>query len=128
MIHIDLCGPMRVPSLNGSKYILVLIDEVSRYTWLDFLKAKSEAADVIIIFIKRIQILQDRKIKKLHSDNDTEFNNMILRSFLEDSGISHNFSAARTPQQNGVVERKNPTLIEAARSMMAYSDCQSIYG
>jgi transposase InsO family protein len=122
MIHMDLCGPMRVPSLNGSKYILVLIDEVSRYTWLDFLKAKSEAAEVIIIFIKRIQILQDRKVKKLRSDNGTEFNNTILRSFLEDSGISHNFSAARTPQQNGVVERKNRTLIEAARSMMAYSD------
>ena len=91
MIQMDLYGPMRVPSLNGSKYILVLIDEVSRYTWLDFIKAKSEAADVIIIFIKRIQILQDWKVKKLRSDNGTEFNNTILRSFLEDSGISHNF-------------------------------------
>ena len=97
MIHMDLCGPMRVPSLNGSKYILVVIDEVSRYAWLDFLKAKSEAAEVIIIFIKRIQILQDWKVKKLRSDNGTESNNTILRSFLKDSGISHNFSAARTP-------------------------------
>ncbi|KAJ9557118.1 LOW QUALITY PROTEIN: hypothetical protein OSB04_011732 [Centaurea solstitialis] len=121
MIHMDLCGPMRVESLARKKYMLVLVDEFSRFTWLEFLRAKSDAADRIIAFIKRIQVLLGRKVKKLCSDNGTEFRNAKLQSFLEDVGISHNFSAVHTPQQNGVVERKNRTLVEAARSMMAHS-------
>ncbi|KAJ9544368.1 hypothetical protein OSB04_024075 [Centaurea solstitialis] len=84
-------------------------------------KAKSDAAEVIIAFIKRIQVLLGRQVKKLRSDNGTEFRNVKLQSFLEEVGISHNFSAVRTPQQNGVVERKNRTLVEAARSMIAHS-------
>ncbi|KAJ9557578.1 hypothetical protein OSB04_012192 [Centaurea solstitialis] len=121
MIHMDLCGPMRVESLARKKYMLVLVDEFSRFTWLEFLRAKSDAADRIIAFIKRIQVLLGRRVKKLRSNNGTEFRNAKLQSFLEDVGISHNFSAVRTPQQNGVVERKNRTLVEAARSMMAHS-------
>ncbi|KAJ9557092.1 hypothetical protein OSB04_011706 [Centaurea solstitialis] len=101
--------------------MLVLVDEFSRFTWLEFLRAKSDAADRIIAFIKRIQVLLGRRVKTLRSDNGTEFSNAKLQSFLEDVGISHNFSAVRTPQQNGVVERKNRTLVEAARSMMAHS-------
>ncbi|KAJ9545332.1 hypothetical protein OSB04_025039 [Centaurea solstitialis] len=121
MIHMDLCGPMRVESLARKKYMLVLVDEFSWFTWLEFLRAKSDAADRIIAFIKRIQVSLNLKVKKLRSDNGTEFRNTKLQSFLEDVGISHNFSAVRTPQQNGVVERKNRTLVEAARSMMAHS-------
>ncbi|KAJ9542932.1 hypothetical protein OSB04_029438 [Centaurea solstitialis] len=108
MIHMDLCGPMRVESLARKKYML-------------FLRAKFDVADRIIAFIKQIQILLSRKVKMLRTDNGTEFWNAKLQSFLEDVGISHNFSAVRTPQQNGVVERKNRTLVEAARSMMAHS-------
>ncbi|KAJ9538185.1 hypothetical protein OSB04_030918 [Centaurea solstitialis] len=121
MLHMDLCGPMRIESLARKKYMLVLVDEFSRFTWLEFLRAKSDAADRIIAFIKRIQVSLNLKVKKLRSDNGTEFRNTKLHSFLEDVGISHNFSAVRTPQQNGVVERKNRTLVEAARSMMAHS-------
>ncbi|KAJ9552621.1 hypothetical protein OSB04_016666 [Centaurea solstitialis] len=121
MIHMDLCGPTRTESLARKKYMLVLVDEFSRFTWLEFLRAKSDAADRIIAFIKRIQVLLGRQVKKLRSDNGTEFRNAKLQTFLEDVGISHNFSAVRTPQQNGVVERKNRTLVEAARSMMAHS-------
>ncbi|KAJ9538656.1 LOW QUALITY PROTEIN: hypothetical protein OSB04_031389 [Centaurea solstitialis] len=109
MIHMDLCGPTRTESLARKKYMLVLVDEFSRFTWLEFLRAKSDAADRIIAFIKRIQVLLGRRVKKLRSDNEPNV------------GISHNFSAVRTPQQNGVVERKNRTLVEAARSMMAHS-------
>ncbi|KAJ9544642.1 hypothetical protein OSB04_024349 [Centaurea solstitialis] len=120
MIHMDLCGPTRVKSLARKKYMLVLVDEFSRFTCFEFLRAKSDAADRIITFIKRIQVLLGRKVKKLDIDNETEFQNAKLQSFLEDVGISHNFSAVRTPQQNGVVERKNRMLVEAARSMMAH--------
>ncbi|KAJ9556751.1 LOW QUALITY PROTEIN: hypothetical protein OSB04_011365 [Centaurea solstitialis] len=121
MIHMDLCGPMRVESLARKKYMLVLVDEFSRFTWLEFLRDKSEAAERIIAFIKRTQVLLGRRVRKIRSDNGTEFRNAKLQSFLEEVGITHNFSAVRTPQQNGVVERKNRTLVEAARSMMAHS-------
>ncbi|KAJ9557083.1 hypothetical protein OSB04_011697 [Centaurea solstitialis] len=78
MLHMDLCGPMRVESLARKKYMLVLVDEYSRYTWLEFLRAKSDAAELIIAFIKRIQVLLGRQVKKLRSDNGTEFRNLKL--------------------------------------------------
>ncbi|KAI3718270.1 hypothetical protein L6452_19134 [Arctium lappa] len=103
LIHMDLCGPMRTQSINGKKYILVMIDEYSRYTWLEFLRNKSDVEELIIEFLKKIQ-------------------NEKLQSYLISVGISHNFSAAYTTQQNGVVERKNRTLVEAARTMLSYSE------
>ncbi|KAJ9547787.1 LOW QUALITY PROTEIN: hypothetical protein OSB04_020330 [Centaurea solstitialis] len=112
MIHMDLCGPIRVESLDRKKYMLVLVDEFSR--------AKYDAPDLIIAFIKRIQTLLGCKVKKLRSNKRTEFRNAKLQSFLEDVGISHNFFAVRTIQQNGVVERNKRTLVEEVRSMMAH--------
>ncbi|KAJ9557345.1 hypothetical protein OSB04_011959 [Centaurea solstitialis] len=120
MIHMDLCGPMRIQSISGKKYILVMVDEYSRYTWLEFLRMKSEAPELIIKFIKRIQVLLQLPVRKIRSDNGTEFKNATLDAYLTSVGISHNFSGAYTPQQNGVVERRNRTLVEAARTMLAY--------
>ncbi|KAJ9544919.1 hypothetical protein OSB04_024626 [Centaurea solstitialis] len=91
MLHMDLCGPMRVESLAHKKHMLVLVDEYSRYTWLEFLRAKFDAAYLIIAFIKWIQVLLGRQVKKLKSDNGTEFRNVKLGSFLEEVGITHNF-------------------------------------
>ncbi|KAI3672801.1 hypothetical protein L6452_38901 [Arctium lappa] len=122
LIHMDFCGPMRTQSINGKKYILVMVDEYSRYTWLEFLRTKSEAPDLIIKFIKKIQVLMQSPVKQLRSDNGTEFKNATLQTFLESIGISHNFSTAMAPQQNGVVERKNRTLVEVAQTMLAYSE------
>ncbi|KAJ9551027.1 hypothetical protein OSB04_015072 [Centaurea solstitialis] len=115
--------PPRMDTNSKSPLDMIHMDlyEFSRFTWLEFLRAKSDVADRIIAFIKRIQVLLGHRVKKLRTDNGTEFRNAKLQSFLEDVGISHNFSAVRTPQQNGVVERKNRTLVEAARSMMAHS-------
>ncbi|KAJ9546787.1 hypothetical protein OSB04_019330 [Centaurea solstitialis] len=121
MIHMDLCGPMRIQSISGKKYILVMVDEYSRYTWLEFLRMKYEAPELIIKFIKRIQVLLQLPVRKIRSDNGTEFKNATLDAYLTSVGISHNFSGAYTPQQNGVVERRNRTLVEAARTMLAYS-------
>ncbi|KAJ9561595.1 hypothetical protein OSB04_006755 [Centaurea solstitialis] len=121
MLHMDLCGPMRIKSISGKKYILVMVDEYSRYTWLEFLRMKSEAPELIIKFIKRIQVLLQLPVRKIRSDNGTEFKNATLDAYVTSVGISHNFSGAYTPQQNGVVERRNRTLVEAARTMLAYS-------
>ncbi|GKC20363.1 retrovirus-related pol polyprotein from transposon TNT 1-94 [Tanacetum coccineum] len=93
LLHIDLCGPMRVANVNGKKYILVIVDDYSRFTW----------------------------VKCLRTDNKAEFVNQTLREYYEKVGISHETSIARSSQQNGVVERPNRTLIEAARTMLIYA-------
>ncbi|KAI3715136.1 hypothetical protein L6452_22105 [Arctium lappa] len=122
MLHVDLCGPISVQSLAGKKYILVLIDEFSRYTWIEFIRAKSDVPERLIRLLKRLHVLFSSKFQKLRSDNGTEFRNAKINSYLSEEGITPNFSAARTPQQNGVVERKNRTLVEAAIIMLAESD------
>ncbi|KAJ9562289.1 hypothetical protein OSB04_007449 [Centaurea solstitialis] len=121
LIHMDLCGPMRVQSINGRKYVLVIVDDFSRYTWVNFLRSKDSASDIIISFIRNVQVRLQLPVQVIHTDNGTEFKNRKLDSFLDSVGITHTFSAARTPQQNGVVERKNRTLVEAARTMLTFS-------
>ncbi|GJT44156.1 retrovirus-related pol polyprotein from transposon TNT 1-94 [Tanacetum coccineum] len=117
LLHMDLCGPMRVESINGKKYILVIVDDYSRFTWVKFLRSKDEAPDAIIKCIKNIQVRLNATIRNIRTDNGTEFVNQTLRDFYENVGILHQTSVARTPQQNGVVERRNQTLVEAARTI-----------
>ncbi|GJS57567.1 retrovirus-related pol polyprotein from transposon TNT 1-94 [Tanacetum coccineum] len=100
-----LCGPMRVAIINGKKYILVIADDYSRYTWMYFLRTKDEAPDVIIDFINRVQRNLKAQILKIQSDNGIEFKNEKLWSFYAKLGIVHNTSIARTPQQKSVVKR-----------------------
>ncbi|GJZ84062.1 retrovirus-related pol polyprotein from transposon TNT 1-94 [Tanacetum coccineum] len=117
----DLCGPMRVASINGKKYILIIVDDYSRFTWVKFLASKDEAPDFIIKFLKMIQVRLNATVRNIRTDNGTEFVNQTLCSYYESVGISHETSVARTPQQNGVVERRNRTLVEAARTMLIYA-------
>nr|GEY26328.1 retrovirus-related Pol polyprotein from transposon TNT 1-94 [Tanacetum cinerariifolium] len=99
LLHMDLCGPMRDESVNGKKYILVIVDDYSRFTWV------------------RLKV----PVRRIRTDNGTEFVNQTLRDYYDEVGISHETSVARSPQQNGVVERRNHTLIEAARTMLIYA-------
>ncbi|KAI3747413.1 hypothetical protein L6452_09869 [Arctium lappa] len=122
LLHMDLCGPMRTQSLGGKKYILVIVDDYSRYTWVKFLRSKDETPDVLITFLKTTQVNLQKLVKFLRTDNGTEFKNNKVEEYLESVGISHQYSAARTPQQNGVVERRNRTLVEAAHTMLSHSD------
>ncbi|GKF07668.1 retrovirus-related pol polyprotein from transposon TNT 1-94, partial [Tanacetum coccineum] len=101
---VDLCGPMRVASVNGKKYILVIMDDYSRFTWVKFLASKDEAPDFIIKFLKIIQVRLNATVRNIRTDNGTEFVNQTLRDYYEQFDISHETSAARTPQQNCVVE------------------------
>nr|GEY68184.1 retrovirus-related Pol polyprotein from transposon TNT 1-94 [Tanacetum cinerariifolium] len=95
LLHMDLCGPMRIASINGKRYVLVIVDDYSHYTW----------SPIIII----------------RTDNDIEFKNQVLKQHFDTVGISHQMYSVRTPQQNGVVERRNRTLVEAARTMLIFS-------
>nr|GFC96402.1 putative ribonuclease H-like domain-containing protein [Tanacetum cinerariifolium] len=117
----DLCGPMRIASINKKWYILVIVDDYSRYTWVHFLRSKDEALAVIITFLKRITVLLQSPVIIIRTDNDTEFKNQVLKVYFDSVGISHQMSSVRTPQQNGLVERQNQTLVEAARTMLIFS-------
>ncbi|GJW11460.1 retrovirus-related pol polyprotein from transposon TNT 1-94 [Tanacetum coccineum] len=121
LLHMDLCGPMRVASVNGKKYILVIVDDYSRFTWVKCLRSKDEALAFIINFLKMIQVRLKETVCRIRTDNGTEFVNQTLREYYEKVGISHETSVARSPQQNGVVERLNYTLIEAACIMLIYA-------
>nr|GEX61263.1 hypothetical protein [Tanacetum cinerariifolium] len=121
LLHMDLCGPMRVESVNGKKDILVIVDDYSRFTWVKFLRSKDEAPDFIIKFLKMIQVRLKVSVRRIRTDNGTEFVNQTLCDYYEEVGISHETSVARSPQQNGVVERHNHTLIEVAHTMLIYA-------
>ncbi|GKA53962.1 putative ribonuclease H-like domain-containing protein [Tanacetum coccineum] len=96
------------------KYILVIVDDYSRFTWVKFLASKDEAPDFIIKFLKMIQVRLNAPVRNIRTYNGTEFVNQTLRSYYESVGISHKTLVAQSPQQNGVVERRNRTLVEAA--------------
>ncbi|GKB86144.1 retrovirus-related pol polyprotein from transposon TNT 1-94 [Tanacetum coccineum] len=120
LLHMDLCGLMRVASINGKRYILVIVDDYSRFTWARFLRTKDEAPEAIIKCIKNIQVCLNATVRNVRTDNGTEFVNQTLREFYENVGISHQTSVTRTPQQNGIVKRRNQTLVEAARTMLIF--------
>ncbi|GJT23841.1 ribonuclease H-like domain-containing protein [Tanacetum coccineum] len=121
MLHMDLFGPTFVSSLMHKKYCLVVTDDYSRFSWVFFLRTKDETSEILKNFIKEIENLVDKKVKIIRSDNGTEFKNHVMDEFCREKGIKREYSVARTPQQNGVAERKNRTLIEAARTMLADS-------
>ncbi|GJU51081.1 retrovirus-related pol polyprotein from transposon TNT 1-94 [Tanacetum coccineum] len=97
LLHMDLCGPMRVASINGKMYILVIVDDYSRFTWVRFLKTKDEAPAAIIKCIKNIQVCLKATVQNVRTDNGTEFFNQTLR------------------------EWQNQTLVKAARTMLIFS-------
>ncbi|GJS30506.1 retrovirus-related pol polyprotein from transposon TNT 1-94 [Tanacetum coccineum] len=121
LLHMDLCGPMRVASINGKKYILVIVDDYSRYTWTLFLRSKDETPEVLKDFLTMIQRNLQALVIYVRTDRGTEFLNKTLNAFFKEEGIEHQTSTPRTPEQNGVVERRNRTLVEAARTMLSAS-------
>nr|GEZ18122.1 retrovirus-related Pol polyprotein from transposon TNT 1-94 [Tanacetum cinerariifolium] len=121
LLHMDLYGPMRVASVNGKKYIVVIVDDYSRFIWVKFPASKDEALDFIIKFMKMIQVRLNATVRNIRIDNISEFVNQTLHSYYGSVGIFYETSVVRTSQQNGVVERRNRTLIEAARTMLIYA-------
>ncbi|KAI3725477.1 hypothetical protein L1987_65265 [Smallanthus sonchifolius] len=118
LLHMDLFGPASVMSLGQKTYCLVVTDDFSRFTWVFFLAKKDETPYILKTYSLQIENLFNLSVKTIRNDHGTEFKNATLDSFCESKGISRQFSAPRTPQQNGVAERRNRTLIEAARTMI----------
>ncbi|GJW86762.1 retrovirus-related pol polyprotein from transposon TNT 1-94 [Tanacetum coccineum] len=129
LLHMDLFGPSAVRSYGGNRYTLVIVDDYSRYTWTRFLKNKTEAFDQFEIFSKKIQNQLGCTIVSIRTDHGREFDNEVqFGEFCNANGITHNFSAPRTPQSNGVVERKNRTLQEMSRTMKPTLDYFRVFG
>ncbi|GJV34273.1 putative ribonuclease H-like domain-containing protein [Tanacetum coccineum] len=120
-LHMDLFGPTSVKSINHASYCLVITDDCTRFSWVFFLASKDETSGILQNFIRQIENQLSHRVKIIRSDNGTEFKNRDMLEFCGNKGIKQEYSNARTPQQNGVAERMNRTLIEAARTMLADS-------
>ena len=102
LLHMDLFGPPTYDSLGGKKYCLVVVDDYTRYTWVFYIKKKNETQDIFIDWATQVQRKYDTTILAIRSDNGSEFKNYTMDDFLRGEGIQHQYSAAYTPQQNGV--------------------------
>ena len=107
LLHVDLMGPTRTESLGRKRYIMVIVDNFSRYTWVESLREKLEACEKLEILCKKLQNEKGAPIVKIRSDYGKEFENARFESFCAKNGIKREFSAPKTLKQNGVVERKN---------------------
>ena len=121
IVHADVCGPMHTQSLNGARYFLTLIDDHSGWCELFFLRKKSEVATKFAEYLKMAETHTGCKLKFLQSDNGTEFCNSSMDTILKEKGIRRRLTAPHTPQQNGVAERRNRTLVDSARCMLIQS-------
>jgi transposase InsO family protein len=119
LLHMDLVGPARVRSTGGKWYVLVVVDDYSRYAWVFFLEDKGETFGFVRDLVLRLRNERHRDaIRAIRSNNGSEFRNSHFETFCHDLGLEHQFSSLYMPPQNGVVERKNRTLCEMARTML----------
>jgi transposase InsO family protein len=127
LLHMDLFGPTSFVSICGNSYCLVIVDDYSRFTWVYFLRDKSIVFETFKSFAILAQNQFEFDIKKVRSDNESEFKNARIDEYCDDKGIKHEFSSKYTPEQNCIVERKNRTLIDMARSMLAECNVSDSY-
>lgn len=118
LLHLDTVGPSRVQSAGGKWYVLVIVDDFSRYSWVCFLVSKDEAFGCFRELVLRLAVDLSGALRTIRSDNGTEFKNSSFATFCTERGLEHRFSSPRVPQQNEFIERKNRTLVEMARTML----------
>jgi transposase InsO family protein len=118
-VHADLWGPSRKPSYGGARYMLTIIDDYSRKVWPYFLKNKDDTFAAFKDWKVMIERQTDRKVKVLRTDNDGEFCFVAFNDYCRQEGIARHHTILYTPQQNGVAERMNRTIISKARCMLS---------
>ena len=122
LLHVDLMGPTKTESMGRKSYIMVVVNDFSRYSWVEFLREKSKACEKMEKLCKKLQNEKGVPIVKIRSDHGKEFKNARFEAFCKEHGIKKKFSAPKTPQQNGVVERKNRVIQEMTRVMLLNKD------
>ena len=118
LVHSDVCGPLNVTSVGGSRYFTTLIDDHSNFVWVYMLKQKSDFLDVFMEWIAKIENQTERKVKMFRSDNGGEYVSQDLKNVCKDRGITLQPTIPYTPQQNGVAERMNRTIMENVRATL----------
>ena len=121
LLHTDLCGPMTPNSIQGNKYMLTITDDYSRKSFTFFLKSKSEVPNVFNRFKLLIENQTNLQIKAIRSDEGGEYCNDRMKAILEKAGIQHQLTARYSPEQNGVSERANRTIVEKALCLLSDS-------
>jgi transposase InsO family protein len=127
IVHIDLVGPTKTKGLKGDKYFMLLVDDYTRMTTICFLSNKSEAFENFKVYKEMVENEMDSKIKFLRYDNGGEFTSKEFMDYYNRHGIKRQFSVARTPQQNRVVERKKRTIHEMDQTMLMDSQLTYIF-
>jgi len=118
LLHVDLCGPFQVPTWNNARYMLTIVDDLSRKIFVRFLVSKDQTLSVFEKFMIFIENQTDCQIEKIRSDNGTEFCSKDFAQMLELKGIKHERTIRYTPQQNGVVQRAQRSIVSKVRCMM----------
>ena len=118
LVHSDVCGKMREKSIGGAEYFLTFTDDKTRYTWFYPLKTKDQVFDRFLEWKAIVEKSSGKKLKTLRTDNGGEYTSKKFSDYLKSEGIRHELTIPKTPEQNGVAERLNRTLVESARSMM----------
>jgi transposase InsO family protein len=118
LVHCDLCGPVTPATLGGQRYFLLLVDDASRFMWAILLLMKVATVDAI----KHVQVVAENesglKLQVLRTDDDVEFTATEFAAYCADEGIHRHYSAPYSPQQNGVVERQDQTVVATARALL----------
>jgi hypothetical protein len=118
LLHMDIVGPSRVRSMGGKWYVLIIVDDYSRYSWVFFLESKDQVFEHYRLLALRLNNEHPNCLKAIHSDNGTEFRNASFDEFCLEHGIDQQFFTLCVSQQNGVIEQKNHTLVEMARTIL----------
>ncbi|KAL2232434.1 UNVERIFIED_CONTAM: Retrovirus-related Pol polyprotein from transposon RE1 [Sesamum indicum] len=118
LVHVDIWGPYKQPSIGGCHYVLTLVDDYSRVTWTYLMRYKSQTTSLLSSFIKQVQTQFGLQVRSLRTDNGPEFLASSCQELIKNHGIIHQKSCIYTPQQNGVVERKHKHLLQVARALM----------
>jgi hypothetical protein len=118
LIHTDVAGPLSTPSIKGSRYYILFIDDFTRMCWIFFMKYKSEVAGIFWQFKKNVENKSSCRIQAIRSDNGKEYTSSEFNLYCEEAGIEHQFTALYTPKQNGVSKRRNQYIMEMVRCML----------
>ena len=121
LVHSDVCGKMNTESLSGAEHFLTFIDDKTRYTWVYVLKRKDQVFERFLEWKALVEKSTGRKLKTLHTDNGGEYTSAVFETYLRKEGVRHELTVPKTPEQNGVAERANRTLVEMVRSMLVDS-------
>ncbi|CAL2249531.1 unnamed protein product [Prunus armeniaca] len=127
LVHTDVCGPMRTPSLDNNRYFILFIDDYTRMTWVYFLRERTEVFNIFKKFKTHVEKQSGHYIKALRSDRGKEYTSKEFNKFCEDEGVEHQLTVGYAPEQNGVSERKNRTIMEMARSMIFEKGLPNIF-